>query len=271
LSFVISIPIYNVDTRANRIENWTVVASGPVSLVYLCTSDDVAEHVASILIHRGFRVSSLAVTDPTLRRVWTHCLEVSPAVDAEATATITLLTEVLVLRRPPGLASGIALDWYKDPTTDEDPNKWSYTQSGQMLYDGKYRKSGRQATALCDRLAVVVESHAIYRDCAILTVPGSNSTIRSFSEKIAGSVAKRTGQDLIRTTARTPERAAAKTGVGVDLKDEFTVEEAAAGRRILIVDDLYRSGGTLKAVAEAAKRARAIEIHGLAGARTMRK
>lgn len=270
MNIIFAIPIYNVDTRANQIERWTLQPSGVGSRVCLSTSKDVAEHVASILIHRGMRVVSLPVTDPAEQKEWTHCLETDRRIGEEDVTAIDILTKVLLLRAQPGVASAIALDWYKDPTTNEDPRKWSYTMDGQLVHDGKYRGIRSQATALCDRLADIVTGHPIYRECTILTVPGSSPTHR-FSETLAASVANRTGQSLITTKARTRERPEAKSGATINLRGEFIVNEGAAGRRLLMIDDLYHSGGTMEAIADAARKVGALEVHGLVGARTMRR
>jgi hypothetical protein len=45
---------------------------------------------------------------------------------------------VLTLTAKPGLDAALALDFYKDPTSHEDPNKWKDTGAGAMVNVAKY-------------------------------------------------------------------------------------------------------------------------------------
>jgi adenine/guanine phosphoribosyltransferase-like PRPP-binding protein len=53
--------------------------------------------------------------------------------------------------------------------------------------------------------------------------------------------------------------------------DEFIVPTAIRGRSALIVDDVFRSGGSMAAVAKAARTAGAQEIFGICPVRTIRR
>jgi predicted amidophosphoribosyltransferase len=55
------------------------------------------------------------------------------------------------------------------------------------------------------------------------------------------------------------------------LEDQFIVPPEIRGRSALIVDDVFRSGGSMMAVARAAHEAGAREIFGICPARTMRR
>ena len=53
--------------------------------------------------------------------------------------------------------------------------------------------------------------------------------------------------------------------------EEFIVPVEIRGRSALIVDDVFRSGGSMVAVAKAAREAGAQEIFGICPTRTMRR
>ena len=55
------------------------------------------------------------------------------------------------------------------------------------------------------------------------------------------------------------------------LEGEFRFGAEVVGRVLLVVDDVYRSGDTMAAIASAAKTAGAAAVFGLVGAKTLRK
>jgi hypothetical protein len=271
LPFVIVFPACDTDSRANRLEKWSSRPAGSATLLLMCTASDVVDHLAANLTHLGFKVSRVEMDDPEDRKLWTHGLEVNAKPIGRVEDLLNLLAGTLVLRRPDGLESAMVLDWYKDPSSHDDPNKWAFTEVGKLVYGAKYRSDVARMRGLCDRLADVIQRHPIYRECVLATVPGHNAAVVSAGERVAAGVAKRTGQELIKTVARTKVRPEAKAGEAFDLSGEFKMDEQASLRGVLIVDDLYRSGKTMSAVAAAAKRAGALSVHGIAGVRTMRK
>ena len=264
-------PACNEDSRANRLESWSFRPNGGATSIYLCTAPDVVDALAAGLVRLGCRTSRLDVTDRDDLREWTHALEIAGIPSAEVEALLILFGETLVLRKQPGIESAMVLDWYKDPTTDEDPNNWAYTPAGELVHGCKYIGSVKALNALCDRLAEVIDRHPIYRECVLATVPGHNTKVTSNGERVAAGVAKRLNLPLVKTTARTAVRPEAKSGEAFDLTGEFSMDETANLQAVLIVDDLYHSGKTMSEVAAAAKRAGALSVYGIAGVRTMRK
>jgi predicted amidophosphoribosyltransferase len=259
------------DSRANRLASWSFRPNGGVTSIYLCTATDVVDALTSGLVHLGYRVFRLEVTDPDDRRKWTHALEINGVPSPEVEGLLNLLSETLVLRRLPSIESAMVLDWYKDPTSDEDPNNWAYTPVGKLVHGCKYAGRVNDLRLLCDRLAEVIGRHPVYRESVLATVPGHNTKVTSNGERVAAGVAKRLDLPLIKTTARTAVRPEAKSGEAFDLTGEFSMDETASLQRVLIVDDLYHSGKTMSEVAAAAKRAGALSVHGIAGVRIMRK
>ena len=55
------------------------------------------------------------------------------------------------------------------------------------------------------------------------------------------------------------------------LDDEFGVSQGLDGQRVLIADDVFRSGTSMGAVASAARDAGAVKVYGICGVRTMRR
>lgn len=264
-------PACNEDSRANRLESWSFRPNGGMTSIYLCTASDVVDALAAGLVHLGYRTSRLEVTDPDDRRKWTHALEIAGIPSQAVEDLLNLFTETLVLRRQPGVESAMVLGWNKDPDSNEDSRKWAYTPIGALVAGSKYGGSAASRRSLCDRLAEVISRHPIYRECVLASVPGHDARIVSNGERVAAGVAERTGMPLIRTTARTQVRPEAKSGEAFDLTGEFSMDETANLRAVLIVDDLYRSGKTMSEAAAAARRAGALSVHGIAGVRTMRK
>jgi hypothetical protein len=265
------LPACNDDSRANRLESWSFRPNGGLTSIYLCTGSSVVDALSAGLVHLGYRTSRLEVTDPDDRRNWTHALEIVGIPSQAVEDLLNLFSETLVLRKQPGIESAMVLDWYKDPTTDEDPNNWGYTPAGKLVHGCKYIGSVNALHALCDRLAEVVSRHPIYRECVLASVPGHNTKVTSNGERVAAGVAKRLSLPLIKTTARTAVRPEAKSGEAFDLTGEFSMDETANLQAVLIVDDLYHSGKTMSEVAAAAKRAGALSVYGIAGVRTMRR
>ena len=54
------------------------------------------------------------------------------------------------------------------------------------------------------------------------------------------------------------------------LVDEYSIDQNLTGRAVLLVDDVYDTGSTMRGVARAARHAGASTVLGLAGARTLR-
>jgi predicted amidophosphoribosyltransferase len=80
---------------------------------------------------------------------------------------------------------------------------------------------------------------------------------------------------MVKVVARSEYRTEAKKLEGSDrariLDGEFTVTQRLDGQRVLIADDVFRSGMSMSAVAAAARDAGALRIYGICGVRTMRR
>lgn len=273
---IIRIPFYSPDSRGNRLEQYEVTnATGSnMHTLYLCGPERVAQQVRAALTPAGVRDLPLRTEDEDH---WTHRMETPRKPEASVDELLKLLQEMVTVecRQPPEFA--LALDFYKDPESHTDSRQWKNTSAGGLVHTGKYEwwkpiAQRRAGTALADLMAETIKRHPLLGGCPIVSIPGSDSTKRSFGDKVAEGVARRLDVPFYPTQARTPVRPSAKNrdAVDFDLEGEFTVTEEVAFQRVLIVDDVYRTGGTMRAVAEAAAAAGAAAAYGLVGARTMR-
>jgi len=269
--FVIRFPACFPSTRGNRLERYEVVRLGGVTRIRLCTSAEVGKHLGAVLTRLGARASFGDVTDDEEFRSWTHYVEVDGALPAGAEDLLELLKSTLLLVVPPNVDSAIALDFYKIPEEEVDPRQWKNTAAGELVNLMKYNGQPMARHRLARAMADVVNRHPFYRETVLVSVPGSDSTIESNSQKLAREIADLTGRPLVFAKAKHLKRPAAKAGEQFDLQNEFTLDEGVNLAPALIVDDVYWRGRTLQGVAAAARRAGALSVHGIIGARTMRK
>jgi hypothetical protein len=194
-----------------------------------------------------------------------------------ASTLLELLSEVVITQAPEAVNVALALDWYQERTPEDDD--WLYTRRGELVHNAKYeawRFDPPELEAiereLAGIMASVMERHVLNRDAgAIVTTPSSILRNTSSAERTARYLADITGLPLVRTTGKSSVRPQRKSGTDFDLTDEFIVDPAHVREEaVVIVDDLYRNGGTMHGVALATRRAGARLVLGLAGARTMR-
>jgi pyrimidine operon attenuation protein/uracil phosphoribosyltransferase len=185
-----------------------------------------------------------------------------------------LLEVVLTLRRAQELESILALDWYMVPPDADDPaSQWTHTATGDLVYRKYFTNNAPQVNAagskLSDHLADVVRKHPRYSAAdAVLVVPGTKHT---FGERLARSVASRTGKEKIETKCLATDHAEAKAGhTSFDL-EPYSVPRDVSGKAVIIVDDVFRSGRTMRSVAASARSAGACAVLGLVACRTMRR
>jgi pyrimidine operon attenuation protein/uracil phosphoribosyltransferase len=176
----------------------------------------------------------------------------------------------------------VALDWYKIPQEGVDSYNWPYTETGELVYSGKYRyrqAPGPQAEAgrsLSERICDVIHRHALLKDASmILNVPGHDSMRLSFGSRLAATVARDRGLPMLKVHVKSRFRAQAKEldrdKLAQVLDNEFTVPCEVRGRSVLIVDDFIRSGTSMAAVGKAARESGACRVFGIGAVRTMRR
>ncbi len=189
------------------------------------------------------------------------------------------ISDVITLPRLPTGEFAVAMSWYKVPADDVDPRRWRNTPDGERVSVGKYWAKSPDAMAqagraLTRRLLAVTARHPILAASdVVVAVPGHDRARLSFGERLAASVASGLHVPLIKVATRREFRPPAKdlpaTG-DTALGEEFTITDNLAGMRALIVDDVFRSGRTMSAVANAVREAGVARVCGLAAVRTMR-
>ncbi|MVU76004.1 hypothetical protein GPX89_01950 [Nocardia sp. ET3-3] len=207
------------------------------------------------------------------RDMFRHCLEWPALLPTQLKDLVALLNEALVLPMTEEFDALLALDWYKIPDDDLPPEAWDNTEVGEMVRQAKYfvTNASRQRAARKDlvrRLADAMVRHpALNSAFYVVSVPGHQGDGTSTGELIAADLAARTGKTLVSTTGQPrPER---KDDRSVDLVGMFTLP-MKLDAPCVIVDDVYRSGDTIRQVARVARQAGAPRVYGLAAAKTIR-
>jgi hypothetical protein len=221
-----------------------------------------------------------ATMAPSYAIEWTHVLHSPSPIRPEVTSLLRLLERILTLPESDRMTGTFALDWYKIPP-DDDHSAWRNTAAGDLVHCGKYwYKNDPDQQATCGRplaefACEVVRAHPrLMSTQVVLDVPGHDSRRVSFGSRLAHTVARDTAKKFVKVAARDEFRAQAKamnaTEHAESLRGQFQVREGLAGIDVLVVDDVFRSGTSMREVATAAKSAGARSVYGLVAARTMR-
>lgn len=158
---------------------------------------------------------------------------------------------------------GIVLDWHTVDSKVIGQNEYGHlifdntrSEIGELLYQFKYRANlGALEKLLALATARLVSAKGKFD--LVLPVPPSNPT-RTVTRQIAAGLASSLAAGTS-TTALTKVRATdeLKSVTDVERRKELLAGVFAAdpgqtqGKRVLLVDDLYRSGATLAAATEA--------------------
>lgn len=203
-----------------------------------------------------------------------YCLQWRNGFPPGARELIDVLSEALALptAKDRRVDLAVALDWYKvlDPAVPSE--QWDNTAVGDRVWKMKYWSDpdARRAAAhqLIDMLAAAASRHpALSAAPYVVSVPGSAGDGRSVAEYIAARVAEQTGKSLIQTAG--PAREARKGGGSRDALDGRFHLPASLDGACIVLDDVYRSGVTLRATALAARQAGAPRVFGLVAAKTI--
>lgn len=264
------------DSRGNRLVDWAAQPTGSGHRLWLRTTADVVAQI------RRAATDYRQVHPPDwYRGTWTHLLDSHVPLRAEIANLLDLLTRALTLPAPRGMDTVLALDWYKVADDDVDPRSWSNTAAGDWVSRGKYwyrsgplrqEDAGRRAAAA---LAEAVRRHpALSTATVVADVPGHDALQVSFGSRLAATVAQQTGRPFVRVSCTVPFRPEAKSVTDAQhaavLHGSFRVPEPLRGARVLVVDDVFRSGRSMAEVARACRAAGAASVSGLCVARTLR-
>jgi Phosphoribosyl transferase domain len=264
---------FTPDSRANRLHSWTTTPHEGGHVLWLRGPDGIASQICKVAPH--YRAEWMGVASG-----WTHALfSPEPGPNAKVRHALDVLTEILTLQRCPRLDFAIALDWYKIPDENIDPYDWLNTPNGELVYRGKYRyKNDRQqqdsvGMQLVGNMVDIFDRHAaLARATIVLDVPGHDGTRLSFGSRLATTVAGARGMTMVRVNTRLQFRPEVKNLTGAEraaiLRDEFYLTTDLSGKQVVIIDDVYKSGTSMGAVADAARAAGALTVVGFAAVRT---
>lgn len=266
--------VVDTDPRGNRLEGYKVRRRNDGQEFYVCLrgAPEIVEQVPQALAGWNFAPLDRQAVDPDHRPRWTHVYRFHGPYTTVLRDLLDLLGEVLTLRRVPELRTVLAMDFYKIPDDDVPPQQWPDTEAGHFVNVGKYWTSDPAAQVHAGRglsslLADAICRHPTYAAAdRIVAVPGTN---HDFGERLAYTVGKYTDKPVTTAVCQEPRDRPAKEGNSWGLS-RYSIPVAVAGESVIIVDDVYRSGGTMRGVASAALGAGARDVLGLVGARTMR-
>ena len=263
---------YQADSRANRIEKHLVTTPkddplNPRRWLYVRGPVEAMKQIDLLAGQRGVQVPV-----PGPRSVeFNHRRRFQDGLPQDVAGTVDLLENVLTMRSREHLDFAVALDWYKVPDPAVEPSEWSNTEVGELVNRSKYRKQRPAIRELLGKMLEVIELHPLLnRTEYVATVPGHNADGNSFGEALAQVIAGRTGKTVMQTTCPSGPRAQQKEGLAPSPDGLFEMPQTLWGE-VLIIDDVYKSGATMNAVALAAREAGADNVYGLAAVRTMRK
>ena len=165
--------------------------------------------------------------------------------------------------------------WALDIYSHHAASTWQHTEIGRLILKYKYRGRIDLADRLADRILALMEQHTDLKAIdAIVPVPPSTERLYDPVSLLGQVLARRLGVPLLngalrktRATARQKDMRT-RAHKRANVAGVFTVQSNVRGKSLLVLDDLYDSGETLKEVTRVLKRAGARSVKVLALART---
>lgn len=168
------------------------------------------------------------------------------------------------------------LDLYRIPEESAaSPEEWPYTDIGQAVYRAKYRGDYQSSMSVADRMTQVIRMHPALASadvvCAMPPAPDSGNRtdvaaqwVRSLSEGLdVPAIALR------RTRAVRPQKGIADTVERRrNQESSMAADPDARERRVLVVDDLYMSGDTVRETVRALRAEGASQVFILCAVKT---
>jgi len=165
--------------------------------------------------------------------------------------------------------------WALDIYSHHAASTWQYTEIGRLILKYKYRGRIDLADRLADRILALMEQHTDLKAIdAIVPVPPLTERLYDPVSLLGQVLARRLGVPLLngalrktRATARQKDMRT-RAHKRANVAGAFAVQSNVRGKSLLVLDDLYDSGETLKEVTRVLKRAGARSVKVLALART---
>ncbi|MCS6902888.1 MAG: phosphoribosyltransferase family protein [Candidatus Bipolaricaulota bacterium] len=152
---------------------------------------------------------------------------------------------------------------------------WQLTELGQLTRKYKYRGRIEIADRLADRIIGLMEQHPTLKTIdGIVTVPSSVQRLYDPVSLLGQVLARRLGVPLLtgilQKTRRTERQKDmhTRTQKRANIAGAFAVTGDVRGKSLLVLDDLYDSGETLKEVTRVLQRAGARSVKVLTLTRT---
>jgi len=271
----VTTPRYRPDRRGKHLEAWRLAPSDSAWFLEYRGIPATTDHVLGVLP----RAKSVGTLKHDAE--WPYRIRMDFEPERSLHDFLDFLREVLVIQieQQGYLDAAIALDFYRRPV-EEGSSETVHTETGALI--GKIKdytpateeEWNRAGQALCDSLSDVVVRHEWFNEAThILPVPGHTRAKRSVSGILGTLLSHELGISLTTVEAKSEDRKPAKNMTPEERKallHEFVVKEDLEGRTVLVLDDVYHTGCTMAGVANAAKRAGATTVLGLAAARNLR-
>ena len=173
--------------------------------------------------------------------------------------------------------------WYMDIhtiksiRTPEGGFQNTRSEIGEMLYRYKYEGIRSIGASLADLIfnSIKTEEKLSYLSC-ITWIPSSKPRINPVLEPIAIRLSKKIGCDFNELVLKKRDRPSVKhkdrDEVEEALEDAFKIDEKLCksynGKKVLIIDDLYRTGTSMRKAAELIRQNSSICLYGIAITKT---
>ena len=144
------------------------------------------------------------------------------------------------------LIDGVAASWY------------GVTNVGTMLHNSKYENGGDFPDYLLRLTLKAFRSHfkSMVFDIVMYVPPTiSGDLVKNFAEKIARTLRFEFSNGIAKTRVTEAQKVfESAIGKKENLKDAFTTQVDVRGKKILLIDDIFDSGSTIKEIASMLKR-----------------
>ncbi|WP_411699164.1 hypothetical protein [Conyzicola sp.] len=261
---------YPHDGRGGKLLSYAIKPpkDKPGEMLLLCGPEEVADQIWNA----AGAICGQATLSEKGKKKYTHAIYFPGGVPDFIKDLAEMLTTCLSIPAPDHVDLAVALDWYNQP---DEEGEIVRTTAGYWIWTTKHashpefsnsRTSRRQMIAA---LVTFIESHPLFAEAeAIVTAPGHDADGKSFGEVLAREVAKRVGIPFVESSSPGPRAAQKETPL--DLSDVFTVQSQLSGT-VIVLDDVFHTGGSATGAAAAARRAGATTVLSLVVARTIRK
>jgi len=127
------------------------------------------------------------------------------------------------------------------------------TELGQQVHSAKYDQNIANLNLIANELAKVICNHITYANINVIAVvPG---TEHDFSDRLGKEVARKTSKQCVLINRR--------TDVGAGPKFALTDSNSVKRKDVILLDDVYRTGDTMRSAAEVLRNEGALQVFGL--------